>query len=145
MSECYCVFDQYMAHVKQMVHIRSQCSHHYHLGICQTMVPRFIFQGKDAVVECLWPKGNNLLHISIYCNHLPARCFSIQVQSHKVIMLTLLTHTYFPFSDWSTFRNQTTKNSKEFHTDPHSTQLEGYRHLHLHGLIQHPHLPSIKI
>jgi len=27
-----------MAHVKQMVHIRPEHSHHYHLGICPTMV-----------------------------------------------------------------------------------------------------------
>jgi len=39
------------------------------------------------------------------------------------------THTYFSFSDWSTLWNQTTKNSTEFHTDPHNTKLEGYRHL----------------
>jgi len=76
MSECYCDFDQYMTHVKQMVHIRPQCSHHYHLGICPTKVPRLICQGKDtAVPECLQPRGDNLLHISIYCNHSPARCF----------------------------------------------------------------------
>ena len=48
MSECYCAFDQYMAHVIQMVHIRPQQTHHYHLTICPTMVPRFIFQGKDS-------------------------------------------------------------------------------------------------
>ena len=52
-------------------------------------------------------------------------------------------HTYFLFSDLSTFLNQTTKNSTEFHTDPHNTKLEGYRHLHLHGRLQHPHIPSI--
>jgi len=51
-----------MAHVKQMVHVRPQCSNRYHLAICPTMVPRLIFQGK----ECLQPRGNNL----------PARCFS---------------------------------------------------------------------
>jgi len=52
MSECYCDFDQYMAHVQQMVHFRLQRSHHYHLGICPTMVPRLIFQGKDTAVGC---------------------------------------------------------------------------------------------
>jgi len=50
-SECYCDFDQYLAHVKQMVHIRPPSSHHYHLTICPTVVPRLIFQGKDTVVE----------------------------------------------------------------------------------------------
>ena len=45
MSECYCDFDQYMAHVKQTVHIRPERSHHYHLCICPTMVPRLTFQG----------------------------------------------------------------------------------------------------
>ncbi len=53
MSECYCDFDQYMAHVKQMVGIRPQRSHHYHLGICPTVVPRLILHSKDSVVECL--------------------------------------------------------------------------------------------
>jgi len=60
-----------------------------------------------------------------------------------VIILTLHNYTYFSFSDWSTFWNQTTKNSTEFHTDPHNTKLEAYRHLHLHGLLQHPQIPSI--
>jgi len=45
MSECYCDFDQYMAHVKEMVHIRPQHSHYYHLGICPTMVPRLVIPG----------------------------------------------------------------------------------------------------
>jgi len=49
MSECYCDFDQYVAHVQQMVHIRPQSSHHYNLGICLTMVPRLMFQDKDTV------------------------------------------------------------------------------------------------
>jgi len=53
------------------------------------------------------------------------------------------THTYISLSNWRTFWNQTTKNSIEFHPDPHNTKLEGYRHLHLHGLLQHPHIPSI--
>ena len=53
MSEYYCDFDQYMAHVKQTVHIRPERSHHYHLCICPTMVPRLIFQGKDTAVGCL--------------------------------------------------------------------------------------------
>ena len=52
-SVCYCDLKQYMAHVQQMVHIRPQCTHRYHLGICPTMVPRLIFQGKDTVVKCL--------------------------------------------------------------------------------------------
>ena len=68
MSECYCDFDQYMIQVKQTVGIRPQCSHHYHLSICSTMVPRLTFQGKDSVVKCLQARGDNLLHISIYCN-----------------------------------------------------------------------------
>jgi len=55
------------------------------------------------------------------------------------------THTYFSFSDWSTLWNETTKNSTEYHTDPHNTKLEGYRHLHLCGPLQHPHIPSIKM
>jgi len=50
MSECYGNFEQYMENVKQMVHIRPQSSHHYHLGICPTMVARHIFQGKDTLV-----------------------------------------------------------------------------------------------
>ena len=53
MSEFYWDFDQYVEHVKQMVHIRPQCSHNYHLGICPTMVSSLMFQGKDTVVECL--------------------------------------------------------------------------------------------
>ena len=52
-SECYCDFDQYMAHVKQTVHIRPERHHHYRLGIWPTMVPGLIFQGKDTVVKCL--------------------------------------------------------------------------------------------
>ena len=76
MSECYYDFDQYVAHVKQIVHIRPPSSHYYHLTICPIMVPRLIFQGKDTVVEWLYLRGDNLLHISIYCNHLPAWCFS---------------------------------------------------------------------
>jgi len=53
MPECYCDFDHYMAPVKQMVHIRPERSHHYHPGIWPTMILGLIFQGKDAVVECL--------------------------------------------------------------------------------------------
>ena len=53
MSKCYCDFDQYMARVKQMVRIRPQRSHHNHLDIFPTLVPRLIFHGKDTVVECL--------------------------------------------------------------------------------------------
>ena len=60
-----------------------------------------------------------------------------------VIMLTLLNYTYFSFSDWSTFWNQTTKTPTGFHTDPHHTKLEGYRHLQLHRLLQNHHIPSI--
>ena len=59
MSECYCDFDQYMTHVKQMVYTRPQHSHHYHLGICPTMVPRLIFQGKECCQVSV---------ITIYCN-----------------------------------------------------------------------------
>ena len=46
MSECNCDSDQYIEHMKQMVHIRHHCCHHYHLVICPTILPRFIFQGK---------------------------------------------------------------------------------------------------
>ena len=60
-----------------------------------------------------------------------------------VIMLTLLNYTYFSFLDWSTFWNQTTKTPTGFHTDPHHTKLEGYRHLQLHRLLQNHHIPSI--
>jgi hypothetical protein len=53
MSECYCDFDQYMAHMKQIVHIRPERRHHYHLDIWPIKVPGLIFQGKDTAVECL--------------------------------------------------------------------------------------------
>jgi len=49
MSECYCDSDQYMAHVQQMVQIRPERSHHYHLSICPTMVRRLTFQGKTLL------------------------------------------------------------------------------------------------
>jgi len=58
-------------------------------------------------------------------------------------MLTLLTLT-FHFQIEILFGIKQ-KNSTELHTDPHNTKLEGYRHLHLHGLLQHPHIPSIKM
>jgi len=62
MSECYCDFDQYMAHVKQMVHITPQRSHHSHLSICPTIAPRFQQDGvmthskfsSTNVVQILW-------------------------------------------------------------------------------------------
>jgi len=60
-----------------------------------------------------------------------------------VIMLTLLNYTYFSFSDQRTFWNQTTKNFTDFQTDQNNTNLEGYRHLHLYRLLQHPYIPSI--
>ena len=49
----------------------------------------------------------------------------------------------FSFSDWSTFWNLATKYYTEFHIDPHNTKPEGYRHLHLHWLLQHPHIPTL--
>jgi len=52
------------------------------------------------------------------------------------------THALFIFR-LNYFWNQTTKNSTEFHTDPRNTKLEGYRQQHLHGLLQHPLIPSI--
>jgi len=64
MSECYCDFDQYTAHVKQMVHIRPQRSHHYHLGICSTMV---LYQG-------LYSRVNTLL--SSFCSQEVITCFT---------------------------------------------------------------------
>jgi len=54
------------------------------------------------------------------------------------IMLTLFTLT-FHFQIEVLFGIKKTKNSTEFHTDPHNTKLEGYRHLHL----QHPHTTGI--
>ena len=40
MSKCFVTLINYMAHVKQMVHIRPQRSRRYHHGICPAMVPR---------------------------------------------------------------------------------------------------------
>jgi len=36
-------------------------------------------------------------------------------------------------------------NSIQINTTQHNTKLEGYRHLHLHRLLQHPHIPSITL
>jgi len=65
-----------IAHAQQMVHIRHQSSHHYHLGICPTMVPRLIFQGKALLSSVCSQEVVPCFPISIYCNHLPAKCFS---------------------------------------------------------------------
>jgi len=56
-------------------------------------------------------------------------------------MPTLLTLTFhFQIEVLFGIKQQKTT---EFHTDPHNTKLEGYRHLQLHRLLQHPHIPSI--
>jgi len=51
-------------------------------------------------------------------------------------MLTLLTLT-FHFQIEVLFGIKQQKLYKNFHTDPHNTKLKGYRHLHLHGQLQH--------
>jgi len=61
----------------------------------------------------------------------------MQVQSRKVIMLTVLTPLTFHFQTEVLFGIKQLKNSTEFHTDTHNTKLEGYRHLHLNRLLQH--------
>ena len=71
MSECYCDFDQYTACDTDGTHQTSTYS-----PLPSWHLPHNGTKGKDTVVECLWPRGDNLLHISIYCNHLPARWIS---------------------------------------------------------------------
>ena len=61
MSE-HCDFDQNMAHVKQMVHIRPQHSHHYLLGIGPTM-----YQGLYSRVKTL---------LSSVCSQEVITCFT---------------------------------------------------------------------